>query len=102
MMEEDNLLNRLREKNRQRSSVPQRDDSLIGEESKKLDNLDNSVRQENQEEEQQTTSTPIESKQQAAGEDPTLSNLKAELALYPETNSHSAIVLEKKLDIELT
>lgn len=102
MTEEDNLLNRLREKNRQRSSVPQRDDSLIANKSKKLDNLDNSVRQENQEGEQQPSSTPIESKQQAPGEDNTLSNLKAELAQYPETNRHSAIVLEKKLDVELT
>ncbi len=99
MTEENNLLNRLREKNRQRSSVPQRDDSLIGEESKKLDN---SIQKDNQKQEQQKTSTPTESKQQAPGEDNTLSNLKAELAQYPETNRHSAIVLEKKLDIELT
>ena len=99
MTKEDNLLNRLREKNRQRSSVPQRDDCLIIEESKKLDN---SVQQENKEEEQQQTSKPTKSKQQAPSEDTTLSNLKAELAEYPETNRHSAIVLEKKLDIELT
>ena len=99
MTKEDNLLNRLREKNRQRSSVPQRDDSLIVSES---NSDDNSIKQENKEEEPQPTSTPIESKQQAPTEDNTLANLKAELAQYPETNRHSAIVLEKKLDIELT
>ncbi len=102
MTKEDNLLNRLREKNRQRSNVPQRDDSLIASESNSLDNLDNSVQQETKEEEQQQISIPTESKQQPPIEDATLSNLRAELEQYPETNRHSAIVLEKKLDIELT
>ncbi|MGK7898675.1 MAG: hypothetical protein AB4372_34950 [Xenococcus sp. (in: cyanobacteria)] len=99
MTKEDNLLSRLREKNRQRSSVPQRDDSLIVEKSKKLDN---SIQQETKKEKQQQTSKQTKSKQQTPTEDNTLSNLKAELAQYSETNRHSAIVLEKKLDIELT
>ena len=93
-MTEDNLLNRLRQ-NRQRSSVPKRDDPLIASEEKKLD-------KEDKEREQKPTSKQTAQKQQASSDDTTLFNLKAELALYPETNRHSAIVLEKELDIELT
>ena len=92
-MTSDNLLNRLRQ-NRSRSSVPKRDDSLLASSEKKLD-------EKKQEYQPKPTSTPTEPKQ-ASSDDTTLLDLKAELALYPETNRHSAIVLEKKLDIELT
>ncbi|MGK7950119.1 MAG: hypothetical protein AB4368_15390 [Xenococcaceae cyanobacterium] len=85
-MNEDNLLNRLRQ-NRQRSNVPKRDDPLIPSEDK--------------EPQQKLTPTEAEPKQ-ASSDDLTLVNLKAELDKYPETKRHSAIVLEKKLDIELT
>ncbi len=85
-MNSDNLLNRLRQ-NRQRSNVPKRDDPLIASEDK----------------EPQQKLTPTEAElSQASEDDLTLLNLKAELDKYPETKRHSAIVLEKQLDIELT
>lgn len=85
-MSEDNLLNRLRQ-NRQRSNVPKRDDPLIPSDDKAS----------------QHQSTPAQAEQKQAGsDDATLLNLKAELAKCPETKRHSAIVLEKQLDIELT
>lgn len=84
-MSEDNLLNRLRQ-NRQRSNVPKRDDPLISEEQKTRP---------------QPTPANSEPKQDSES-DNILLNLQAELAEFPETKRHSAIVLEKKLDIELT
>jgi len=90
-MTEDNLLNRLRQ-NRSRSSVPKRDDSLIASSEKD---------REDKERQQKPTESQTEHKQ-VGFKDNTLLNLKAELAKCPETNRHSAIVLEKKLDIELT
>ena len=86
-MTEDNLLNRLRQ-NRSRSSVPKRDDSLI-------------ASSEKDREDKERQQKPTEPKQ-VDFKDNTLINLKAELAKCPETNRHSAIVLEKKLDFELT
>lgn len=83
-MNEDNLLNRLRQ-NRQRSNVPKRDDPLIPSEDK--------------EPQQKLTEAEPEP---ASSDALTLVNLKAELNKYPETKRHSAIVLEKQLDIELT
>ncbi len=90
-MTEDNLLNRLRQ-NRSRSSVPKRDDSLIA----------SSEKDREDKERQQKPTEPQTEPKQVAFKDNTLLNLKAELAQYPETNRHSAIVLEKQLDIELT
>ena len=90
-MTEDNLLERLRQ-NRQRSNVPKRNDALIASSEKD---------RENEEHQQKATELQTESKQ-VDFQDNTLINLKAELAKCPETNRHSAIVLEKKLDIELT
>ncbi len=86
-MTEDNLLNRLRQ-NRSRSNVPKRDDSLIA----------SSEKDREDKERQQKPTEPKE----VDFKDNTLINLKAELAKCPETNRHSAIVLEKKLDLELT
>ena len=90
-MTEDNLLERLRQ-NRQRSNVPKRNDALIASSEKD---------REDEEHQQKPTELQTESKQ-VDFQDNTLVNLKAELAKCPETNRHSAIVLEKKLDIELT
>lgn len=90
-MTEDNLLERLRQ-NRQRSNVPKRNDALIASSEKD---------REDEEHQQKPTELQTESKQ-VDFQDNTLINLKAELAKCPETNRHSAIVLEKKLDIELT
>ncbi len=100
-MSEDNLLNRLR-KNRQRSNVPKRDDPLI-------ESLDKESQQKSiPAQAERLPSAPGEtpgvatSQKQAGSDDATLLNLKAELAKCPETKRHSAIVLEKQLDLELT
>lgn len=77
--EDNNLLNRLRQK-RQRSEVPEREDNLI-QPSQQPEKL----------EEEQSRET-----------DNTLADLKSQLAKYPETKRHSAIVLEKEISIELT
>lgn len=85
----DSVLDRIRQ-NRRRAAVPTRDDTLI------------------------TQVQPPESSQKTKivaplpeAKDPTRPNhtsedLKAELAKIPETNRHSAIVLEKELDQTLT
>ena len=74
MTEQDNLLDRLRQ-NRIRSNVTKPDDQL--------------------------TETAAESNLEHYNNN-TLLDLKAQLAQYPETNRHSAIVLDKQLDIQLT
>lgn len=85
----DSVLDRIRQ-NRRRAAVPTRDDTLI------------------------TQVQPPESSQKTEivgtlpeAKDPprhshTSEDLKAELAKIPETNRHSAIVLEKELDQTLT
>ena len=74
MTEPDNLLHRLRQ-NRIRSNVTKPDDQL--------------------------TETVPDSNLEHYNNN-TLLDLKAQLAQYPETNRHSAIVLDKQLDIQLT
>ncbi len=92
----DSVLDRIRQ-NRNRAAVPPRNDALISKPQPAV-NL--------QEEEAEAIASSLE------GEDKSLElpirnsgtseELKAELAKLPETQRHSAIVLEKKLDQELT
>jgi len=87
----DSVLDRIRQ-NRQRPSVPTRDDTLISrvQQPETLQSLD-------------VVETLPEAQVAAAPlSNDALEDLKAELAKIPETNRHSAIVLEKELDQSLT
>lgn len=88
----DSVLDRIRQ-NRQRPAVPTRDDTLISR-----------VQQLDPPQSLEAIEPPLEAKVFAAAPLPndTLEDLKAELANIPETNRHSAIVLEKDLDQSLT
>jgi hypothetical protein len=86
----DSILDRIRQ-NRNRTRVPQRDDVLVtkspsNEQGSQLDNPD----------ERETT------KEDTAATDATLEDLKAQLAKFPSTRRHSAIVLDQDIDQELT
>ena len=86
----DSILDRIRQ-NRNRTRVPQRDDVLVSksplnEQGSQLDNPD----------ERETT------KEDTAPTDATLEELKAQLAKFPPTRRHSAIVLDQDIDQELT
>jgi hypothetical protein len=86
----DSILDRIRQ-NRNRTRVPQRDDVLVtksptNEQGSQLDNPD----------ERETT------KEDTAATDATLEELKAQLAKFPSTRRHSAIVLDQDIDQELT
>ncbi len=86
----DSILDRIRQ-NRNRTRVPQRDDVLVtkpptNEQGSQLDNPD----------ERETT------KEDSAPTDVTLEELKAQLAKFPLTRRHSAIVLDQDIDQELT
>lgn len=86
----DSVLDRIRQ-NRNRTRVPQRDDVLVtkspsNELGSQLDNPD----------ERETT------KEDTAPTDATLEELKAQLAKFPPTRRHSAIVLDQDIDQELT
>jgi hypothetical protein len=86
----DSVLDRIRQ-NRNRTRVPQRDDVLVtkspsNEQGSQLDNPD----------ERETT------KEDTAATDATLEDLKAQLAKFPSTRRHSAIVLDQDIDQELT
>ena len=86
----DSVLDRIRQ-NRNRTRVPQRDDLLVtkspsNEQESQLDNPD----------ERETT------KEDTAPTDATLEELKAQLAKFPPTRRHSAIVLDQDIDQELT
>ncbi|MBD2066280.1 hypothetical protein H6F93_01835 [Leptolyngbya sp. FACHB-671] len=91
----DNVLDRIR-KNRQRAEVPPRDDTLLAkvqppdvpQASKTIDALP------------EGELTPVSASAASTGN--ALEELRAELAKIPETNRHSAIVLEKELDQMLT
>jgi len=88
----DSVLDRIRQ-NRQRVAVPPRDDTLI-----------NKVQPLEPPEEHKAVETLLEAKESlnATSSNDALQELKAELAKIPETNRHSAIVLEKELDQNLT
>jgi hypothetical protein len=89
----DSVLDRIRQ-NRNRTRVPQRDDVLVtkspsNEPGSQLDNPDE--RETTKEDTEDTTAT-----------DATLEELKAQLAKFPLTRRHSAIVLDQDIDQELT
>ena len=83
----DSVLDRIRQ-NRHRAAVPPRDDTLVVK-----PQLLESVSEE----------TPIPAPDpQAANPSDAIAELKAELAQIPQTNRHSASVLDKELDQNLT
>lgn len=86
----DSVLDRIRH-NRNRAAVPTRDDSLL-----------TRVQQREPAQTSETVETPVSIESTAANFIDTLEVLKAELEKIPETNRHSAIVLEKTLDQTLT
>ena len=83
----DNILNQLRNK-RNRATVPERVDVLVPKSTEPQVQQPSPVT----EEVANTSNNNID----------TLASLKAELEQYPETRRHSAIVLEKDLDSQLT
>jgi hypothetical protein len=86
----DSVLDRIRH-NRNRAAVPTRDDSLL-----------TRVQQREPAQTSEAVETPVSIESTAANFIDTLEVLKAELEKIPETNRHSAIVLEKTLDQTLT
>jgi hypothetical protein len=88
----DSVLDRIRQ-NRQRAAVPPRNDTLITQ-----------AQPSEQVEALQPVETLPEVKEPNASTSTTdaVEDLKIELAKIPETNRHSAIVLEKELDQSLT
>jgi len=88
----DSVLDRIRQ-NRQRPAVATRDDTLIT----GVQQIDLAPTPELGEENLQTSLTSEDSDNTYDA----LEELKAELSKIPETNRHSAIVLEKKLDQDL-
>ena len=97
MTENNSLLNKLRQ-NRHRTTVPERDDALV----KPLPQQQEPQREPNREKLKPTESGRIPDLPQPNSADTTLEDLKAQLDNFPETHRHSAIVLEKELDQELT
>ncbi|MGI0484925.1 hypothetical protein ACN4EK_05765 [Pantanalinema rosaneae CENA516] len=87
----DSVLDRIRQ-NRQRPAVPTRADTLIN----KVQQIESDQDAEIVEAQPQIE---VAAPPNSGG---TLEELKAELAKIPETNRHSAIVLEKELDQTLT
>ncbi|MHC5763638.1 hypothetical protein [Nostoc sp.] len=89
----DNVLNQLRNK-RNRPTVTPRQDALLTQEQPQAQ------AQEQNSLPQPTIVTELANSTAAPAD--TLAELKAELEKYPQTRRHSAIVLEKDLDQELT
>lgn len=89
----DNVLNQLRNK-RNRPTVTPRQDALLTQEQPQA---------QAQEQNSLPQPTPVtELANSTAATADTIASLKAELEKYPQTRRHSAIVLEKDLDQELT
>jgi hypothetical protein len=89
----DNVLNQLRNK-RNRPTVTPRQDALLTQEQPQA---------QPQEQNSLPQPTPVtELANSTAATADTIAELKAELEKYPQTRRHSAIVLEKDLDQELT
>jgi hypothetical protein len=86
----DNVLNQLRNK-RNRPTVEPRQDALV-----------KKVQPQTEEQNARQQITPVTELVNPTASSDTLSELKTELEKYPETRRHSAIVLEKDLDQELT
>jgi hypothetical protein len=97
MSDNDNILDRLRQ-NRHRAAVPNRDDTLVSQspqpQSEPANQTDKPDKQEKETTNQDT--------QETTSNDATLEELKAELAKFPSTRRHSAIVLEEETDQKLT
>ena len=89
----DNVLNQLRNK-RNRPTVEPRQDALVPK-------VQPSPPTEEQNSPQLPSPVPATDNPTATPAD-TIAQLQAELETYPETRRHSAIVLEKDLDLELT
>ncbi|TVP65592.1 MAG: hypothetical protein EA343_02865 [Nodularia sp. (in: Bacteria)] len=89
----DDVLNQLRNK-RNRSTVEPRQDALVP----KVQPQASTPKQNSPEE----TSPVTEPTNPTAAPADTIAELQTELEKYPETRRHSAIVLEKDLDQELT
>ncbi|MHC5725925.1 MAG: hypothetical protein ACYT04_44655 [Nostoc sp.] len=86
----DNVLNQLRNK-RNRPTVEPRQDALV-----------KKVQPQTEEQNARQQITPVTELVNPTASSDTLTELKTELEKYPETRRHSAIVLEKDLDQELT
>ncbi|HEY9752923.1 MAG TPA: hypothetical protein V6C46_08225 [Coleofasciculaceae cyanobacterium] len=102
----DNVLDRIRQ-NRKRASVPPRDDILIAQAhpSKLLpeNSSPDQARELSEVDSVDLSPRPLPSTGNTVSQtSSTLDELRAELAKIPETRRHSAIVLEKALDQELT
>jgi hypothetical protein len=102
----DSVLDRIRQ-NRKRASVPPRNDTLIAQaQPSELDPENAALDQSLERTKPAPTKTASRNSPAAATTvsqtGSTLDELKAELAKIPETRRHSAIVLEKTLDQELT
>lgn len=93
----DSVLDRIRQ-NRQRPAVPTRNDTLIA----KVHQSESSPEYKIVEHLSKATSSAEREVAPAASTNDALGELKAELAKIPATNRHSAIVLEKELDQNLT
>ncbi|MBW4490397.1 MAG: hypothetical protein KME12_21675 [Trichocoleus desertorum ATA4-8-CV12] len=90
----DSVLDRIR-KNRTKAAVPPRSDALIAQ-SQQIPNAGEAL----EEAIASSSDTPEDDREPVLGN--TLEQLRAELMKLPETRRHSAIVLEKSLDQELT
>ena len=88
----DSVLDRIRQ-NRNRAAVPLRDDLLIAKPQSSPEVKTSEIVEPLQPKDK--SDSPV-----SAGN--TLDDLKTELAKFPETHRHSAIVLEKALDQDLT
>lgn len=93
----DSVLDRIRQ-NRQRPAVPTRNDTLIT----KVQQSESSPAYKIVEHSSEVTSSRAKKVAPDANTNDALGELKAELAKIPATNRHSAIVLEKELDQNLT
>ena len=96
MSEEQNVLEQLR--NRPRTSVPHRTDSLISE----TDSVDSGIPNQHPKSTQQDsiTSPPVNS--QSSDTPSTLEELELKLSRIPKTKRRSAIVLEEEIDLCLS
>jgi hypothetical protein len=113
-MSNDNILNKLRQKNRQRANVSQRQDPLfhsqiIDQESAKTDSESqndslstansSSLTSVGEPPEKEPSNSPSD---EQANQPTTVAELKQQLAQFPTTRRRSGIVLEEELDLELT
>lgn len=99
----DSVLDRIRQ-NRQRPAVPPRSDMLITQAQSPAPAVEPDSRPAVEPAVEPITdpNKPIGEPAEPTGSSDALEELKAELAAIPETHRHSAIVLEKELDQQLT